>query len=155
MSRKGIRPRHERGKVIPNVADKLKSPPKTGRRLGPSKDTWCEFHQAFHNLRNCLALGHQFNELVSDGFLKEYLEENQEAPVRMDGYKLEGGELFKEDFRKLLKLELIYLKKQLIRNTVYQKQQTKTTEPEKQSVVSKKQSVVYTSRQQTKVNLKS
>jgi len=25
--------------------------------------------------------------------------------VRMDGFKLEGGELFKEDFRKLLKQE--------------------------------------------------
>jgi len=60
--------------VIPNVAEKLKSPPKTGRRLRPSKDTWCEFHQAFgHNLLNCLALGRQLNELVWDGFLKEYL----------------------------------------------------------------------------------
>ena len=68
--------------------------------------------------------------------------------VRMDGFKLEGGELFKEDFRKLLKQEWIYLKKQLIRNSVYQKQQTKTAEPEKQSVV-------YTSKQQTKLNLKS
>ena len=68
--------------VIPNVADKLKSPPKTDRRLGPSKETWCEFHQAFgHNLHNCLALGHQLDELVRDGFLKEYLEENQEAPT--------------------------------------------------------------------------
>jgi len=36
--------------------------------------------------------------------------------VRMDGFKLEGGELFKEDFRKLLKQEWIYLRKQLIRN---------------------------------------
>jgi len=26
-------------------------------------------------------------------------------PVRMDGFKLEGGELFKEDFRKLLSKE--------------------------------------------------
>ena len=59
---------------IPNVADKLKSPPKTDKRLGPSKNTWCEFHQAFdHNLPNCLALKHQLEELVRDGFLKEYL----------------------------------------------------------------------------------
>ena len=44
--------------AIPNVADRLNSPPKTDKRLGPNKDTWCEFHQAFgHNLQNCLALG--------------------------------------------------------------------------------------------------
>ncbi|XP_068503722.1 uncharacterized protein [Phaseolus vulgaris] len=66
--------------VIPNVADRLKSPPKTDRRLGPNKDTWCEFHQAFgHSLRNCLALGYQLDELVRSGFLKEYLQENQGA----------------------------------------------------------------------------
>jgi len=35
------------------------------------------------------------------------------------------------------------------------KQQLKTTVPEKQLVVSQKQSVVYTSKQQTKLNLKS
>ena len=70
--------------VLPNVDDKLKSPPKSGKKLGPSKDTWCKFHQAFgHNLRNCLALGHQLDELVRDGFLKEYLEENQEAPTSL------------------------------------------------------------------------
>jgi len=64
----------------PQGDDKLKSPPKTDKRLGPSKDTWCEFHQAFgRNLRNCLTLGQQLNELVKDDFLKEYLEENQEA----------------------------------------------------------------------------
>jgi len=42
--------------------------------------------------------------------------------VRMDGFKLEGGggELFKEDFCKLLKQEWNYLKKQLIRNSVFQ-----------------------------------
>jgi len=63
--------------VIPNVADKLKSPLKTNKRLGPSKDTWCEFHQAFgHNLHNCLALGNQLDELVRNGFQKEYLQEN-------------------------------------------------------------------------------
>jgi len=65
--------------------------------------------------------------------------------VRIYGFKLEGGELFKENFRKLLKQESIYLRKQLIRNLVYQK---KTAELEKQSVV-------YTSKQQTKLNLKS
>jgi len=35
------------------------------------------------------------------------------------------------------------------------KQQSKTAVPEKQSVVSQKQSVVYASKQQTKLNLKS
>jgi len=60
--------------VIPNVAEKLKSPPKIDKRLGPSKDTWCEFHQALgHNLHNCLAFGFQLEELVRNGFLKEYL----------------------------------------------------------------------------------
>jgi len=68
--------------TIPDVVDKLKPPPKTDKRLGSSKDRWCEFHQAFgHGLRNCLALRHQLTELVRDGFLKEYLEENQEAPM--------------------------------------------------------------------------
>jgi len=42
----------------------------------------------------------------------------------------------------------------LIRNSVYQKQQTKSAQPEKQSVVSEKQSVVYTSKQQLKTEFK-
>ena len=64
------------------MADRLKSPLKTDKRLGPSKETWCEFHQAFgHNLRNCLALGFQLDELVRNGFLKEYLQEPQGAPM--------------------------------------------------------------------------
>jgi len=33
--------------AIPNVADRLKSPPKTDKRLGLSKNAWCEFHQIF------------------------------------------------------------------------------------------------------------
>ena len=72
----------------------------------------------------------------------------------MDGFKLEGGELFKEDFHKLLKQEWIYLRKQLIRNSVYQKTANKTAKPEKQLVVSQKQSVVCTSKQQTKLKIK-
>jgi len=68
--------------VIPNVADKLKCPPKTDKRLGPNKDTWCEFHQAFgHSLRNFLALGFQLDELVRNDFLKEYLQNNQGTPT--------------------------------------------------------------------------
>jgi len=68
--------------AIPNVANILKSPPKTNKRLGPSKDSWCEFHQAFgHSLHNCFALGFQLDELVRNGFLKEYLQEPQGAPT--------------------------------------------------------------------------
>jgi len=63
--------------VIPSVVDRLKSTPKTDKMLGPNKDTWCEFHQAFsHSLHNCLALGFQLDELVRNYFLKEYLQES-------------------------------------------------------------------------------
>ena len=66
--------------AISNVADKLKSPPKTDKRLGPRENTWCEFNQTFgHHLRNCLALGFQLDELVRSGFLKDYLQEPQGA----------------------------------------------------------------------------
>ena len=42
--------------------------------LGPRKDWWCEFHKAFgHHINNYLALGHQLDELVKNGFLKNYL----------------------------------------------------------------------------------
>jgi len=80
--------------AISNVADRLKSPPKTGRSLGPNKDTWCEFHQAFgHNLRNCLTLGHQLDELVRNGFLKEYLQEKQGAPTSATPAPNQGHEI--------------------------------------------------------------
>jgi len=42
----------------------------------------------------------------------------------------------------------------LIRNSVYQKQQTKSAQPEKQSVVSQKQSVVCTSKTANKTEFK-
>ncbi|XP_068498281.1 uncharacterized protein [Phaseolus vulgaris] len=65
--------------AIPNVAERLKVPPKTNKRLGPNKNAWCEFHQAFsHLIRNWLALGHQLDELVKNGFLGDYLQEKQE-----------------------------------------------------------------------------
>ena len=64
--------------AIPNVAERLKVPPKTDKRLGPNKNAWCEFHQAFgHPIRNCLALGHQLDELVKNGLLRDYLQEKQ------------------------------------------------------------------------------
>ena len=45
--------------VVPNIAERLKMPTKTDKMLGPHKEAWCEFHQAFgHLIRNFLALGH-------------------------------------------------------------------------------------------------
>ncbi|XP_068503695.1 uncharacterized protein [Phaseolus vulgaris] len=64
--------------VIPNIAERLKVPPKTDKRLGPNKNAWCEFHQAYnHPIRNCLALAHQLDELVKNGLLRDYLQEKQ------------------------------------------------------------------------------
>jgi len=60
--------------VIPNIAERLKVPPKTDKKLGPNKNAWYEFHQAYgHPIRNCLALGHQLDELVKSGLLRDYL----------------------------------------------------------------------------------
>jgi len=48
--------------------------------LGPSKDSWCEFHKGCgHDVERCIALGYQLAGLVNDEFLKEYLEGNQEG----------------------------------------------------------------------------
>ncbi|XP_068486893.1 uncharacterized protein [Phaseolus vulgaris] len=60
--------------VVPNIADRLRPPVKSDKVLGPRKDSWCEFHEAFgHHINNYLALGHQLDELVKNGFLKDYL----------------------------------------------------------------------------------
>jgi len=60
--------------AVPNIADRLRVPTKTDKVLGPHKDAWCEFHQAFgHSITNCLTLGYQLDELVKSGFLKDYL----------------------------------------------------------------------------------
>jgi len=60
--------------AVPNIADRLRPQVKTDKVLRPHKDAWCEFHQAFgHHINNCLALGHQLDELVKSGFLKDYL----------------------------------------------------------------------------------
>jgi len=62
--------------VIPNIAERLKTPAKTDKRLGPSKNAWCEFHHAYgHAIRNYLSLGYQLDELVENSFLKDYLQE--------------------------------------------------------------------------------
>jgi len=54
--------------AIPDVADKLKSPPKGDMNLELSKGTWCEFHKAFgHGVRNCLTLGYHLVAMVKDG----------------------------------------------------------------------------------------
>jgi len=64
--------------AIPNIVERLKMPPKTDKRLGPSKNAWCEFHQKYnHPIRNYLYIGHQLDELVKIGFLKDYLQESQ------------------------------------------------------------------------------
>ena len=56
---------HKKLIAIPDVADKLKFPPKGDKNLGPSKGTWCDFHKAFgHKVRNCIALEYQLADLV-------------------------------------------------------------------------------------------
>jgi len=60
--------------VVPNIADRLRPPVKSDKVLRPHKESWCEFHEAFrHHINNCLALGYQLDELVKNGFLKDYL----------------------------------------------------------------------------------
>jgi len=92
--------------AIPNVVERLKVPLKTDKRLGPNKNAWCEFHQAFsHPIHNCLTLGHQLDELVKNGFLKDYVQEKQgtedvavtgggpghEVPVHGEIHTIAGG----------------------------------------------------------------
>ncbi|XP_068475022.1 uncharacterized protein [Phaseolus vulgaris] len=60
--------------IVPNIADRLRPSVKSDKILGPHKESWCEFHEAFgHHINNCLALGYQLDELVKKGFLKDYL----------------------------------------------------------------------------------
>ena len=69
-------------------------PPKTDKKLGPHKEAWCEFHQAFgHPIRNCLALGHQLDELVKSGFLNDYLVEPQRAKTSAASGEDQGREM--------------------------------------------------------------
>jgi len=92
--------------VVPNIADRLRPPVKSDKVLGTHKDSWCEFHEAFgHHINNCLALGHQLDELVKNGFLKDYLagpattaaltvpEEDQthEMPIHGEVHTITGG----------------------------------------------------------------
>jgi len=92
--------------AMPNIAERLKVPPKTDKKLGPNKNAWCEFHQAYgHPIRNCLALGHQLDELVKSGLLRDYLLEKKgtedaattgggpghEVPVHGEVHTIVGG----------------------------------------------------------------
>ncbi|XP_068474780.1 uncharacterized protein [Phaseolus vulgaris] len=92
--------------VVPNIADRLRPPVKSDKILGPHKESWCEFHETFgHHVNNCLALGYQLDELVKNGFLKDYLagsttttvpttpEEGQahEVPTHGEVHTISGG----------------------------------------------------------------
>ncbi|XP_068499794.1 uncharacterized protein [Phaseolus vulgaris] len=92
--------------MCPRPFYRLRPPVKTDKVLGPHKDSWCEFHQAFgHHINNCLSLGHQLDELVKNGFLKDYLagsstaaalavaEEGQahEMPIHGEVHTISGG----------------------------------------------------------------
>jgi len=68
--------------ALPNIAERLRRLAKTDKVLGPRKDSWREFHEAFgHHIDNCLSLGYQLEELVRNGFLKDYVAEPNETPT--------------------------------------------------------------------------
>ena len=92
--------------AVPNVAERLRRPAKSDKVLGPRKDSWCEFHEAFgHHIDNCLSLGYQLDELVRTGFLKDYVaeptttatspppteEQAHETPVLGEVHTIPGG----------------------------------------------------------------
>jgi len=92
--------------AVPNIVDRLKVPTKTDKVLGPHKDAWCEFHQAFgHRITNCLTLGYLLNELVKSGFLNDYLagssaatalealveDQAHEMPIHGEVHTISGG----------------------------------------------------------------
>jgi len=92
--------------VVPNIAERLRQPVKSDKVLGPGKDSWCEFHEAFgHHINNCLSLGYQLNELVKSGFLKDYLavptttvappapleDQAHEMPIHGEVHTISGG----------------------------------------------------------------
>ena len=83
--------------TVPNIAERLRRPAKTDKVLGPRKDSWCEFHEAFgHNLDNCLSLGYQLDELVRSGFLKDYISEpaaTAALPAPTEGQAHEAHEM--------------------------------------------------------------
>jgi len=67
--------------ALPGMANQLRFLTKSDRNLGPRKEIWCDYHKAFrYDVEHCITLGYQLAGLVKDGFLKEYLEGNQETP---------------------------------------------------------------------------
>ena len=83
--------------AVPNIAERLRRPAKTDKVLGPRKDSWCEFHEAFgHHIDNCLSLGYQLDELVRIGFLKDYVTEpaaTAALPAPAEGQAHEAHEM--------------------------------------------------------------
>jgi len=92
--------------AMPNIAERLRRPTKSEKVLGPRKDSWCEFHEAFgHHIDNFLSLGYQLDELVRNGFLKDYVAESvataalpppaeeqaHETPVLGEVHTIAGG----------------------------------------------------------------
>ena len=92
--------------AVPNIAERLRRPAKTDKVLGPRKDSWCEFYEAFgYHIDNCLSLGYQLDELVRSGFLKDYVaepattttlpvpaeEQAHEMPVLGEVHTIAGG----------------------------------------------------------------
>jgi len=92
--------------AVPNIAERLRRSAKTDKVLGPRKDSWCEFHEAFgHHIDNCLSLGYQLDELLRSGFLKNYVaepatiaalpapaeEQAHEMPVLGEVHTIAGG----------------------------------------------------------------
>ncbi|XP_068475048.1 uncharacterized protein [Phaseolus vulgaris] len=92
--------------AVPNIAERLRPPVKSDKVLGPYKDSWCEFHEAFgHHINKCLALGYQLDELVKNGFLKDYLAgsamavaltvpvqyQTHEMPIHDEVHTISGG----------------------------------------------------------------
>ena len=92
--------------AVPNIVESLRRLAKSDKVLGPRKDSWCEFHEAFdHHIDNCLSLGYQLDELVRTGFLKDYVaepattaalpppaeEQAHETPVLSEVHTIAGG----------------------------------------------------------------
>ena len=62
------------------MLESFKFPLKTNWFLGPRKDTWCDFHQAFrHGIERCITLSYQLEDLVKEFLLTEYLEVDQKG----------------------------------------------------------------------------
>jgi len=67
--------------TVPGVVEKLKFLQKFDRNLGQRKKAWCKFHKGFgHDVLRCITLGYQLAGSVKNGFLMEYLDEDQKEP---------------------------------------------------------------------------